>query len=1056
MSLHEQPPWTRPDSPRPGPSTTGRSPELQAGAKLLTGAADPRVESRRIALGLGVLAVLSIVLLNFGIVTNARERLARERWAQIGATLDAKREELRDLLWQFEHQAGFVAGQPQLTQWIQAVVGPVPDPAVQAALRDELSRASRTFGYRSLRVVDLSGAVMASSTGSRAALAPGERDLVLGALREGRARIEDIREAEAGQPSLMLAVPVPVDAPVGVVLFQGNLEDALLPLLMSWPGFGEGAGAYLVKREGDQLAFVTSPPASLGFSAGERVAMNQNFMNAASMAVVGVESNVVTVDARSRPVWAATRGLPDHDWGLVGQVDQATAMAGMRGTLVGLLAIDVAMLLMAGAGVWYWRRQYRSGLAQREVEVTRRHAGRIQAIVDTAFDAILTFDRAGRIATVNRAGAALFGMDSASMEGQPFGRFLHRDAEAGVAPGASLPTGIVLRAEAVRANGTLVPVEFSLGSAGEDDELIYTAIVRDVTERVEAEKRIQTFAEGLERGNARLEEVNAQLEEASRLKSEFLANTSHELRTPLNGMIGFLQLVLDGLCDSKEEERDFLNKALQCSRHLLGLINDVLDIAKIEAGRLNLEVARVDVGQLFDEVYTVTHVQAAQKGVKLVFEAPADTGLGVRGDFGKIKQVLINLVGNSLKFTPSGTITVRASAHPEPGHYVFEVSDTGIGIPLERQQAIFEKFIQGDGSTTRKYGGTGLGLAITRSLVELMGGIIGVHSDGEGQGTRMYFSLPVWHGEGISAAEDDETPVEQIAGPAGGAVVLIVEDDALFRRYLTALLHEHGYRTVEARHAEGGWALARRLRPSVVVTDYALTCPEGATLRTGWDLAERMTADALTRHIPMIFVTGFDAELREKLKGTAFARHPEHLVKPIDGNALVRKLETLVGRIQNRVIRVLMADDDPSVTAYVRKVLPVDRFHVEVANNGDQCLHALRTQPRGFDLLLLDLMMPEVSGYDVLREMTLTGLSASLPVLVLTNYPEPRNEEEKRLLEQGLVMEVLPKATVHDNPQLLPHVIDWQLQMLLERHGPVGPAPALVDKDDEPETRMAA
>src|SRR6185503_4296107 len=236
-------------------------------------------------------------------------------------------------------------------------------------------------------------------------------------------------------------------------------------------------------------------------------------------------------------------------------------------------------------------------------------------------------------------------------------------------------------------------------------------------------------------------------------------------------------LVLDDMCDSKEEERDFLLKALQCSRHLLGLINDVLDIAKIESGKLNLEIGRVDAGQLFDEVYTVTHVQAAQRGVKLRFEAPQDSATGVRGDFGKIKQVLINIVGNSLKFTPSGSITVRATAHPEPGHFIFEVIDTGIGIALERQQAIFEKFIQGDGSTTRKYGGTGLGLAITRSLVELMGGIIGVHSDGEGRGTKMYFSLPIWREEGDEVHE--EAPSEQITGPQGGPLVLIVEDDAV-------------------------------------------------------------------------------------------------------------------------------------------------------------------------------------------------------------------------------------------------------------------------------------
>jgi CheY-like chemotaxis protein len=211
-----------------------------------------------------------------------------------------------------------------------------------------------------------------------------------------------------------------------------------------------------------------------------------------------------------------------------------------------------------------------------------------------------------------------------------------------------------------------------------------------------------------------------------------------------------------------------------------------------------------------------------------------------------------------------------------------------------------------------------------------------------------------------------------------------------------------------------------------------LACAENANLRTGWDLAERLTSDSKTRHIPLVFVTGFDGELKEKLKATAFARQPVHLMKPVEGSVLVSRIEELIGSIEGRVVRLLMADDDPAVGAYIRKVLPAERFHIELATNGEECLHVLRTQPHGFDLLLLDLMMPEVSGYDVLREMTLASLAPELPVLVLTNFPEPRNEEERRLLDQGLVLDILPKTSVHENPQLLPHIIDWHLQVSAE------------------------
>jgi CheY-like chemotaxis protein len=309
-----------------------------------------------------------------------------------------------------------------------------------------------------------------------------------------------------------------------------------------------------------------------------------------------------------------------------------------------------------------------------------------------------------------------------------------------------------------------------------------------------------------------------------------------------------------------------------------------------------------------------------------------------------------------------------------------------------------------------------------------MGGVIGLESEGEGLGTRTYFSLPVWRSEAVIPETEPHTE-EQIAGPAGGPLVLIVEDDPVFRRLVSTLLHRQGYRTVEARHAEAAWVLARRLRPAIVVLDYALTCAEGASLRTGWDLAERMTQDERTRHIPLIFVTGFEDEVVRRLKRNTFSKGLEHLGKPIDAPTLLGRIDSLLGSIHDRPVRILMADDDPSVAAYVRKILPESRFHLEVANNGDECLHILRVQPRGYDLLLLDLMMPGVSGYDVLRELTLSGDYRDLPVLILTNFPEARTAEERRLLEHGEVLDVLPKTSVHDHPMILPHIIDWHLQV---------------------------
>ena len=1010
------------------PAAPSDAPVQQAGSAvhfLLTTAADSRRESRRILAGFAALLVLAVVAFNVVLYRDASNRLEREGWTRLSATADQRRDEVMHWIETFEREAQSLASDPEVVAVVHSYLHADVVPIERSQIVAELEDGMRLFGFENVQVLGPNGEVLEELSPT---LDP-----------ERRAAWRTARKAlEAGQPNLgdpygdevMYATVVAdahCDRPV-VLVFHTMSDQVFTPLLTKAPGLGASAGSYVVRRDGKNSAILTDLSDRNGMRAGMRIPMDAPPAMAAAMAASGVESRAEVLNARGEPAWAVTRSLGDSGWGIVTQVDRADMMAGLGMAVQGLMLLDLALAVAVIAMAWIWLRLYTSGLAKREIEITEKHAQRVQAVFDTAFDAIFTFDRRGRVRTVNRAAETLFGRPGEEMDGQPVQRFLHWGERGALLP---LP-GAVGTGEALQADGERVAVEFSLGSAGDGDDLLYTAIVRDITQRVDSENRIRAFAEGLEVSNRRLEEANAQLEAASRLKSEFLANTSHELRTPLNGMIGFLQLVLDGMCDSPEEERDFLKQALQCSRHLLGLINDVLDIAKIESGKLMLEIDPIDVQTLFDEVYTVTHVQAAQRGIELRFEADIAGSARARGDFGKVKQVLINLVGNSLKFTPKGSIIVRGKAHPELGHLMFEVNDTGIGIPPDRQKVIFEKFVQADGSTTRRFGGTGLGLAISRSLVELMGGIIGVHSDGEGKGTRMYFSLPMWRDEALPAPEPLAAN-ERIEGPGGGALVLVVEDDPVFRRFITAVLQQSGYRTVEADQAEAGWMLARRLRPAVVVLDYALSCGDNATLRTGWDLAERMTTEPETRHMPLVFVTGFDGELRQKLKSTAFSRRPEHLVKPIEANVLIAKIHELAGDAGSRQLRILMADDDPTVAAYVRKVLPADRFHVEVANNGEECLHILRTQPNGFDVLLLDLMMPQVSGYDVLREMTLTGIRADLPVLVLTNFPEARNEEERRLLEQGMVLDVVSKSAVHDNPQLLPYVLDWHLQAAADK-----------------------
>ena len=273
-------------------------------------------------------------------------------------------------------------------------------------------------------------------------------------------------------------------------------------------------------------------------------------------------------------------------------------------------------------------------------------------------------------------------------------------------------------------------------------------MLREIAEQVEA-------AISLAKLYREVEQASIQAEEANRLKSDFLANTSHELRTPLNGIIGFLKLLLEGMADDPEEQQEFIEEAYKSSIHLLNLINDILDIAKIEAGKMELELNEIELDELFQDVNNLINTQAKQKNLNFQIKSPATlTPITLYGNYQRLLQVLLNLISNGIKFTKEGGIVVSAEVNNKkvefqgiefPGMVKISVADTGIGVSLEKQDKLFENFYQVDGSRTKSYGGTGLGLAISQKLVEAMGGTISFYSMGDGLGSTVTFTVPLSH-----------------------------------------------------------------------------------------------------------------------------------------------------------------------------------------------------------------------------------------------------------------------------------------------------------------------
>ncbi len=682
-----------------------------------------------------------------------------------------------------------------------------------------------------------------------------------------------------------------------------------------------------------------------------------------------------------------------------------------------------------------------SEIRAREIELARIEAN-LRAVFESTGDPIWSVDREGRLVTFNAAFTAALegivgrrpevGEATVDIMGEEAAEWFHR-CYARALMGRRF-SGV--REERFLGEKRVFEMFFNPIQTADGEVSGVVVFARDATRRHRVEEELRR--------------ARRQAEEASETKSHFMASMSHELRTPLNSVIGFSNLLLRGAAaELSERDRGFLERIQANGKHLLHLINEILDLSKIEAGRMELELEPVALDALAEETIGQLESQVVGRPLRLLWEVVGGpASVPVTADRARLKQVLINLVGNALKFTESGEVRVRVEVDDAGRPLRISVRDTGIGIPEDRLEAIFRAFEQADSGTARRFGGTGLGLAISRSLCDLMGFELQVRSEvGKGSDFSIEFGeaeppatngaaagleeaafegeppAPVERREEAEKAPDaeaappgtgeeaaggvfpsmpfDATALAEAAEALQGRTVLVVDDEEDSRTLLRVTLEELGCRVLLARDGAEGLEVARRARPDLITLD--LMMPR----MTGWEMLRGLREDARVRDIPVVVVSLVAGEEGRPVLGSV-----DLLPKPVDRETLLPVLER---NLERRGSRILVVDAHPASRLLVTRYLRDAGFQVHAVEHGVEALQYLKRVP--VELVVSELDMPVIGGVAFLRQLRDSQAFREIPLVVLASR-DITPEEEVELVacrvhlvrKEGPVEEELARA----------------------------------------------